>query len=80
MLTFLGWFLGLATIALLPLVIALSTTSISTVGAPADSQMAKMCANQAIEVGEDKILMGIFWRCFYWTSFFYSFFLVPFVM
>ena len=61
-LTFTGWFLGLATIALLPLDISLAHET-------------KTADTESME-----FQLRIFWRCFYWLAFFFSFLLVPFVM
>ena len=62
-LTYTGWFLGLATISVLPLDISLAES------AQDDSTTEEM-----------EYILRIFWRCFYWLAFFFSFVLVPFVM
>ena len=61
-LTFTGWFLGLATISVLPLDISL-----------AESEQDSTTENM-------ESILHIFWRCFYWMAFFFSFIFVPFVM
>lgn len=64
-LTFTGWFLGLATIAILPLDISLAQ----------DSE-----ENALVEGSNLGYTLRIFWRFFYWLAFFFSFLLVPFAM
>ena len=66
-LTFTGWFLGLATISVLPFDIALANES------NASTEVAESTA-------EMEYFLRICWRVFYWTAFGFSFLLVPFVM
>lgn len=61
-LTFTGWFLGLATIAILPLDISLANEP------------------KSADVESLEFQLRVFWRCFYWMAFFFSFLLAPFVM
>ena len=53
-LTFFGWFLGIATISVLPIDISLSNYSQSK---SADEKPESM-----------EYVLRIFWRCFYWTA------------
>ena len=62
LLTYTGWFLGLATIAILPLDISLANETRSD------------------QVESLEFQLRIFWRCFYWAAFIFSFLLVPFAM
>ena len=67
-LTFVGWFLGLATIAVLPIDIALT------------HQNGVSTTEDMTDIDTIAYRLRVFWRSFYWLAFFYSFILVPFVM
>ena len=42
--------------------------------------MGQSSADEVASIEQMQFTMRIFWRCFYWTAFAFSFLLVPFVM